>query len=178
MFQLITERLILREWKDEDFEALHELCSDPEVMKYFPKIHTEEDTWAMIGRLRERMSQDGFCFFACELKETKETIGILGASKIRFEGPIKNAVEIGWRMRRNFWNKGYSTEGAKEVARFLFDDIGLETIYAFAVPENKPSLKVMTKIGMEYEENMDFIHPDVPENAQYRKHVVYSLTKS
>ena len=87
-------------------------------------------------------------------------------------------VEIGWRLSSQAWNKGYATEAAKAVLKVGFEQFKLQEIVSFTVPENKRSMRVMTKIGMKRDLNRDFDHPKVPDNHPLKRHVLYRITKA
>ena len=92
-FRLETERLILRDWRDSDFDALHALCTCPEVMATIGPLHDEEKTHGLLGRLQERTIRDGHTFWAMERKSDGRVIGFCGVSRGPVT-PIEGLLEI------------------------------------------------------------------------------------
>jgi ribosomal-protein-alanine N-acetyltransferase len=88
-------------------------------------------------------------------------------------------VEIEWRLARRHWGHGYATEAAREALRFGFEDVGLEEIVSFTVPQNARSQRVMERIGLIRDPSGDFDHPRVDPAAhpQLVRHVFYRLSR-
>ena len=88
-------------------------------------------------------------------------------------------VEVGWRLAREHWGHGYATEAAREALRFGFDDLALDEIVSFTVPQNVRSLRVMERIGLMRDPKLDFDHPHVDAEAypELVRHVVYRLRR-
>lgn len=175
-YPLETPRLILRPWKNEDRAPFAEMGQDPEVMRFFPKLLSREESDAMVDKLQGIIDEKGWGIWALELKSTNEFIGFTGLNIPRFEAHFTPCVEIGWRLKKEFWNKGYATEAARESLRFGFEILKLEEIVAMAVKENVASTNVMVKLGMTYDPTADFDHPLVP-NENLKRHVLYRLKK-
>lgn len=176
-YPLETPRLILRPWKNEDKAPFAEMGQDPEVMRFFPKLLSREESDAMVDRLQAIIDEKGWGMWAVELKSTKEFIGFTGLNIPRFEAHFTPCVEIGWRLKKEFWNKGYATEAARESLRFGFEILKLEEIVAMASTGNTPSTNVMIKLGMTYDEAADFDHPLAPNEDINKRCVLYRLKK-
>lgn len=163
---LETERLILREFTEADAELLFELDSDPEVTR-FTKLGDRAGTpteYKVIKNeflpklLRYYEQYQGFGFWATIEKSSNEFIGwfhfrpgldsYMGA-RLYEEGDI----EIGYRLQRKAWGKGYATEGGKALIRKGFLELGVERVVASALLENKASIQVMEKVGLKFEKN-------------------------
>ncbi|TYC72397.1 GNAT family N-acetyltransferase [Stappia sp. BW2] len=179
-FLLETERLLLRPWKNEDLEPFAELCADPEVMRFFPEVLTREKSDLLVSRCREKTANDGFSMAPVEVKATREFLGFVGLNVPAYAAPLPfdPCVEIGWRLKRSAWGKGYASEAAREWLRFGFETIGLEEIVAFTIPDNLPSQKVMKRIGMTRDLEGDFLHTSLPADHPIAKHVLYRLKRS
>lgn len=177
MIPLETDRLILRKWRAGDSAPFAAMNSCPKVMEFFPKLMTHEESDQMIGRIQKQMDEIGFCYYAAELKATKEFIGFIGLARPNFQAHFTPCTEIGWRLAFAHWNKGLATEGAKRVLQYAFRELGLVEIVSFTTIKNLPSRKVMEKIGMKYDMNGDFIHPRVPEGHPIAPHVLYRLPR-
>jgi RimJ/RimL family protein N-acetyltransferase len=150
MVELRTERLLLRGWRDEDLEALVELDSDPEVMRYVGngKARTWEEAAAGFDRFRATWAELGYGLFAVELTETGGLTGWTGLAVPTFLPEVMPAVEIGWRLYRRHWGRGIATEAAREALRFGFEDAKLDRVVSICHVDNEPSRRVMEKLGM------------------------------
>lgn len=167
-----TERLILRSWKPEDLPGFAAMNKDERVMKYFPTTLTDAETEAFYNRIRQEMEEEGWGLYAVELRESGEFIGYVGLHKIGFEADFTPGIEIGWRLAADHHGKGYATEAAKAVLR-LAKTNGIETLYSFTAEINRPSERVMQKIGME--KIGSFNHPKLAEGSPLCRHVLYRI---
>ncbi|MBV8300585.1 MAG: GNAT family N-acetyltransferase [Candidatus Dormibacteraeota bacterium] len=170
--ELRTQRLLLRRWRDEDLEPFAALNSDPEVMRFFPKMLSREESDSMVMNFEYGFAQNGFGLWVVEVTSDHSFAGFVGLNVVRAPIPCAPAVEAGWRLARSHWGLGYATEAAGAALRFGFDVAGLEEIVAFAVEANTRSLAVMQRIGMRRDLSGDFDHPRVPEGP-LRRHVLY-----
>lgn len=179
-FLLQTERLILRSWIDADLDPFAEMCADPEVMRYFPDLWPRERSELLISKSMAKMDKEGFFLAPAEVRETGEFLGFVGLNSSNPDMPLPfdPSVEIGWRLKRSAWGKGYASEAARAWLRFGFETVGLEEIVSFTIPDNLPSQKVMKRIGMSRDFAGDFQHPAIPEDHHCSWHVLYRLTKS
>ena len=172
-----SNRLYFRQWKEEDKEFFFKLNSDPEVMKYFPQALSKNESDAFVEKVKFQINKRGWWFFAVEIKNTSEFIGFIGLSNTAFEAPFTPCTEIGWRFHRNFWKKGYATEGAKTVLDFAFRKIGKESIVSYTSKLNFPAIAVMKRIGMVEDPSYSFDHPKIPKGHPLRPHILYRLSK-
>lgn len=175
---LETERLILRTWENSDLDPMAAIDQDPLVCKYLLGIGNRDATAAGVQRMMKHYQEHGFSLYAVELKETGEMIGFLGLSIPSFKAHFTPAVEIGWRLASQHWNKGYATEGAKAVIDYAFNQLGLNEIVSFCLVNNQASRRVMEKIGLHRNAQDDFERSDLPEGSPLRPHVLYRLSKT
>ncbi|MGR3810259.1 GNAT family N-acetyltransferase [Jiulongibacter sp. NS-SX5] len=173
MYIFQSERLGFREWQDADLEPMYKICADEEVMRYFPSSYSKEETLKMMERFRLGFSQNGFTFYAVELLETKKLIGFIGLSKTHLFEKESPLVEIGWRLNKDYWNMGLATEGAKKCLEFAKDVLKLKQVYSLTAEVNKPSLRVMEKIGMNFLKKFD--HPRVEDGHLLKPHLLYVI---
>ena len=153
---LETDRLILRDLQESDLPALIAMNQDPEVMQYFPKPYSQEESLRLYQGIQDEVKAYGYSLLAVEEKSSQEFIGLVGLhhSDLRiFAG--KEAVEIGWRLRKEFWNRGYATEAAQACLDFAFQQAGLSEVYSFTSLLNQLSQKVMQKLSMEFVKEFD-----------------------
>jgi RimJ/RimL family protein N-acetyltransferase len=172
-----TERLILRRWREADREPFYKLNSDPRVMEYFPAALTREESNALAEKIEAHFGERGFGLCAAELKEEQRFIGFIGLAVPSFVAHFTPCVEIGWRLAGEYWGRGLATEGARRALRMAFEEMRLEEIVSFTVPENARSRRVMERIGMERDAAGDFDHPRLAEGHALRRHLLYRLKR-
>jgi RimJ/RimL family protein N-acetyltransferase len=172
---IATERLRLRPWRQSDVEPFAQLNADPEVMAHFAAILSRAQSDALADRIREDIEHRGFGFWAVEIPEMTPFAGFVGLSVPRFTAHFTPCVEIGWRLARAYWHRGYATEAAAAALHFGFERLRLPEIVAFTVPGNARSRRVMEKLGMVRNPADDFDHPLVAEGHPLRRHVLYRL---
>ncbi|MFF0746972.1 GNAT family N-acetyltransferase [Streptomyces sp. NPDC004111] len=150
MPELLTARLRLRPWRDDDLDPLTAMHADPEVMRYIGagSVRTREETAAWLTRIRADWAEQGHGLFAVELRETGELAGWVGTAVPHFLPEVLPAVEIGWRLSRPFWGRGIATEGARAALEHVFGPVGLERILSVCNVDNTGSEAVMRKLGM------------------------------
>lgn len=174
--ELKTERLLLRQWKDEDVVLFSKMNADPMVMEYYPSTLDEEQSDTMANKIKSLIAEKGWGFWAVELHNEKRFIGFVGLHEPTYELPVTPCVEIGWRLDKNYWGKGYATEAANESLKFAFEELELNEVYSFASVANEKSWRVMQRLGMK-NTHSNFEHPIIPENHPLREHVLYKITK-
>ncbi len=174
-YVVTTERLGLRNWKSSDEAPFIAMGKDPEVMKHFPKLLSEEEAIGLIRRLQNHFSKYGYCYFAVDVLETGEFIGFTGLANQIWESEYTPCVDLGWRLKRLAWGKGYATEAARASIKAAFEKFSLTEVYAFATNPNQPSIHVMEKIGMERIGTVQ--HPLIEGDTRFKHCVVYKKTK-
>ena len=173
---LETPRLTLAPWTERDLAPFAALNGDPEVMRYFPRTMSAEESDALAGRLRAMWAEHGYGLSAVRRKADDAFVGMVGIQKVL--NPVYSfapAVEVGWRLARPFWRQGYASEAAHAALAWGFDVLGLSEIVAFTTVTNLPSRAVMTHLGMSYDPASDFLHPLLPDNHPLWPHVLYRL---
>jgi RimJ/RimL family protein N-acetyltransferase len=170
-----TPRLKLRDWIDADAEPYAAINADPRVMEFFPAALTREQSDVQMAGIRAFMRDHGYGLYAAEEKATGRFIGFIGLSHPSFEAHFTPAVEIGWRLAREAWGEGYATEGARAVVAHAFGPLGLGALVSFTAEWNRPSRRVMEKIGMTHDPADDFQHPRLPTGHKLSRHVLYRL---
>ena len=173
-FRLATERLVLRDWRGEDFGALHALCIDPRVMATIGPLHDEEKTHDLLSRLMERAVRDGHTFWAMERKDGGRVIGFCGVSRGPVP-PIEGELEIGWRMAADCWGRSYAREAAQGTLGWIAANRPGEPVCAITSVGNVRSRGLMERLGMRYRPEMDFDHPKVAGKSGLKPHVTYWL---
>jgi RimJ/RimL family protein N-acetyltransferase len=175
---LETERLILRQWLDDDRPAFAMLNRDPEVMQFFTFTRTPAEADAVMDLLNDHIGRHGFGFWAMESKQTGETVGFTGLQHVNFEARFCPAVEIGWRLLRPFWGEGYATEAARVSLEYAFKRLHLDEVVSFAVESNVRSRAVMERIGMVHDPEFDFDHPSIDPAHPFARHAFYRIRRA
>ncbi|WP_062060412.1 GNAT family N-acetyltransferase [Aquimarina longa] len=166
-----SERLGFRNWVLDDLESLTEINNDDDVMEFFPSKLSKKDTKEFIIRMQNMFDKKGFCYFAVDLLESTDFIGFIGICEQTYLEELGAFIDIGWRLQKNSWGKGYATEGAKACVEFGFKHIGITEIYAVAPQINKKSEAVMKKIGLQYIKT--FEHPKLLNNQRLKHCLLY-----
>lgn len=168
---LKSEHLGFRNWINSDHEPYSEMCADPEVMHFFLATRTAAQSTEQIKRFQEHIDEYGFGFFAIDELKTGSFVGFIGMQHCDMAIDFCPCVEIGWRLRKEFWRRGYATEGARYILDHSKIKFSLNEIYSFTATENTPSIGVMKKIGMQ--KVSTFLHPSVPIDHSLCEHVLY-----
>jgi RimJ/RimL family protein N-acetyltransferase len=176
--RLITERLILRRWRDEDREPFARMNADAAVMRFMPSLLTREESDAVADRIEEHFRRHGFGPYALELRSNRTFIGYTGLHVPTFTAEFTPCIEIAWRLDCAHWNRGLATEAARAVVDHAFGQLAIQELVAFTVPANLASRRVMEKLGMTHDRSDEFEHPKLPEGHPLRRHVLYRLQKS
>jgi RimJ/RimL family protein N-acetyltransferase len=173
-----TERLLLRQWTEADREPFAALNADPAVMEHFPALMTRADSDGLIDRLAADLDRRGFGLWALEVLDTGRFIGFTGLSVPSFDAHFTPAVEIGWRLSKDAWGNGYATEAARASLAYAFGPAGLAEVVSFTATTNKPSQRVMERIGMTHDEADDFDHPRLERGHRLERHVLYRINRA
>jgi len=170
-----SERLGFRNWLGSDIAIMAEINADPDVMKFFPGTQSLEQTEAFIERMQLQMSKKGYCYFAVDKLMDGEFIGFVGLSEQTFEASFTPCIDIGWRLSKMEWNKGYATEGAKRCLDYAFNQLEIQKVNAMAPKINLRSIQVMEKIGMK--KPTGFVHPLLVDDERLKECVLYEIAK-
>ena len=155
---LETDRLILRMFRESDFEAYARLCADPEVMRFlggktFDRIEAWRNMASIIGHWHLR----GYGHWAVEEKASGKLAGRIG-----FLNPEGwPGFELGWTLAREFWGRGYATEGAQSALKYGFYELNREHIISLIHPENKASIRVAERLGERLEGKTELLGTEV-----------------
>lgn len=175
--ELETARLLLRHWRESDREPFAAMNADPAVMEFFPALQSRAASDASIDAWQTQLEGRGWSNWAVELRSTRQFIGFVGLSVPRRSLPFSPCVEVGWRLARAYWGRGYATEAARAALRVGFERLALHEIVSFTSVLNVRSRAVMERIGMR-DTHEDFEHPAVPERSPLRAHCLYRITRA
>ena len=149
---LETERLLLRRFTESDDGNLHDLHGDPEVMRFInggrpvPRDVIRNETLPRFLRAYERF--EGFGVWAAIERSTGEFVGWFEFYPRK--DAVPEEVELGYRLRRSAWGKGYATEGSRALIRKGFTELGVQRVVAETMTVNVASRRVMEKAGLKY----------------------------
>lgn len=177
MLYLKSRRVLLRQYRDEDFDRLIELSRDPEVMRYLtngePATREDVEKGVANTRLYKKKYGGKLGVFTAELLEDGEFMGWFLLRPSKAELDHTKELELGYRLKKKFWRKGYATEVSLRLLRKAFDELGADVVFAQTLAANLPSRRVMEKIGMRFEK--EFLDPDYPREGSA---VLYRLHRS
>ncbi len=172
-----TQRLILRQWRMGDREPFAALNADAQVMEHFPALKTREESDAAVDRQVALIAACGAGFMALERKADGAFLGFVGVKPTSPDLGFGGAPEIGWRLARNAWGRGYASEAARAALACAFRR-GAARVVSFTATTNLRSQAVMARIGLRPTPELDFDHPELPPGHRLERHVVYALDRA
>src|SRR5436190_18212 len=159
--ELRTPRLLLRRWRDTDRPPFAALNADPLVMEHFPAPLRPEESDDLVDRIEAGFEERGWGLWAVEVPGTTAFAGFVGLNPATFDAPFTPAVEVGWRLAREHWGRGYATEGARAALALVAaaggavqgsigfgQNLVLVPIVALVVPEAVPGALVALGIPL------------------------------
>jgi RimJ/RimL family protein N-acetyltransferase len=171
--QLRTDRVVLRRWRAADLDPFSRINADADVMEFFPRPLARHESAALIARFETGFVQRGYGLWALEIPGRASLAGFVGLQPVEATMPFAPAVEIGWRLGRAHWGKGFATEAAREAMRFAFEQIELPSLVSFTAFANERSRHVMERVGMTRRAAEDFDNPQLPDGHPLARHVLY-----
>jgi RimJ/RimL family protein N-acetyltransferase len=141
---LRTDRLVVREFLDDDAAALVRAFSDPEVI-WWHRPFGPDEARAWVARARDGYARSGMGLYAVVLGDDGRLIGDCGLVPRTIGG--EDLFEIGWHLERSVWGRGYATEAARAVLAHA-EDLGVRRVCSLIVPDNLRSRRVAEKLGM------------------------------
>lgn len=168
-----TERLVLREWEDEDEVRFYEVMNRPEVMRHLGGVQLPDEWRAAYTRVRGFQRDFGHTFWIIEDRESGKILGFCGIKRVNSPGAgaLTGMHEIGWRLRPEAWGKGIAKEAAIASFDLAFGRFEAPHVLALTVRDNEPSQGLMKRLGMVRREELDFIDtrfgPDLNPSIVY-----------
>jgi RimJ/RimL family protein N-acetyltransferase len=173
---LETDRLRLRRFTEDDVDNLFDLNSDSEVMRYInggkptPREQIRDEIIPFHLGVYQR--SDRFGTWAAEARCGGDFLGWFHFRLVEDQG-----IDLGYRLRRAAWNKGYATEGSRALIRKGFADLGVQRVFAHTMAVNTASRRVLEKSGLALVRTFPYEGPDVIEGCEHGE-VEYALTKA
>ena len=122
--------------------------ADPLVMEHFPRVLSRDESDALADRIEAHFERHGFGLWATEVRGSAPFAGFVGLAVPSFEAPFTPCVEVGWRLSREHWGRGYATELARALVRKAFTELGAVCLVASVMIANQGSIRVLEKAGL------------------------------
>jgi RimJ/RimL family protein N-acetyltransferase len=147
---IVTRRLVLRPWREDDLDPYAQIFGDPEVTRYLGEGAplTRAQSEERIAYLVSHWQEHGFGHWATEERATGSLIGRIGLLHHPDWPEDPDNVEVGWTLARAFWGRGLATEGALASLRYGFETLDVDRIISITSPTNRASRRVMEKAGL------------------------------
>ncbi|UIP07341.1 GNAT family N-acetyltransferase [Erythrobacter sp. SDW2] len=174
-FRHETERLVLRDWQDEDWPQFWQGTNTPEVMRWLGGVCDDAKRDAAQERLLSYQRDHGHTFWCVERKADGAVLGFCGLKRSNQAGGPMGMMEVGWRLRQDAWGQGYAKEAAAASLGLAFDHFGAEEVIAMTVDGNAPSWGLMLRLGMRRRKDLDFANDDFDPGSGVI--IVYSIDR-
>ncbi len=175
-FRVETERLILRDWRAEDWPEFFRVTNTPAVMQWLGGVLDSAGKASQRARVEASHAANGFRFWAVERKGDAALLGFCGLKRADAPGStVTGEVEAGWRFREDAWGRGYAKEAAIATLDAAFDGFGAEQVVALTVDGNTGSWGLMERLGMQRRAELDYDDPRYEH--PWRRSIVYSITR-
>lgn len=172
-----TERLLLRNWREEDIPVFERHTNTENVMRWLGGVRSYEFIEEVLRtRLMRWQEERGFTFWAVERKEDGALLGFCGLKIADGAGSsVLGEMEIGWRLREDAWGRGYAREAAASLDHG-FDALASERIVALTVAGNAASWGLMKRLGMRRREDLDYVDAHWP--PEMNPVIVYEIERA
>ena len=174
---IATERLILRPWEDRDRAPYHAIKSDPRVMATLGPLQSRAESDATLDRLRARLDEWGYSFWAMERRADGVLLGYCGLVHPPAGTPVAGELEIGWGLGVQHWGQGYAREAAAATLDWAWANTARDRVVAITTPGNVASWGLMERLGMSRLVDGDFQHPALAEGDPLRAHLSYAIDR-
>ena len=148
-----TERLILRDMTEDDFDSFRVILTDAETMQYYPRPYDDAGVRRWLDWTFDNYRKHGFGLWAVTLKDTGEFVGDCGITMQPIHGEW--LPEIGYHINKKHWRRGYASEAAAACIRVAFEEFGFPAVYSYMKADNEPSWRTAMKNGMTFVEEYD-----------------------
>lgn len=175
-FRHETDRLILRDWREEDWPLFWEGTNTPGVMRWLGGVCDGAKRDAAQQRLLSYEREHGHTFWCVERSGDGAILGFCGLKRSNQAGGPLGMMEVGWRLREDAWGRGYAKEAATASLDLAFDRFDAEEVIAMTVQRNTASWGLMQRLGMRRRDDLDF------DNAEFDKEdpviIIYSADRA
>jgi RimJ/RimL family protein N-acetyltransferase len=152
-----TERLLLVRWNDDYSDDFAALCADAEAMRFISRGRplSREDVDVILGRTRAMWEECGFGPWAAIEKQTGRWVGRVGLNLLT-DWPGDDKWEVGFEFAREFWGRGFATEGARRAVRFGWEQTPLDRIISVTRSDHLASRRVMENCGLTFQAEVPY----------------------
>ena len=149
MSELETDRLLLRQFRESDLDALARMSTDPDVMRYIGegKAQSRDEVWRGIAQHLGHWALRGYGNWAAVEKTTGEVVGRIGL----WNPEGWPGLEVGWLLARPHWGRGLATEGGRAARDWGFATLGVDRLISVIHPDNTASIRVAERLGETFE---------------------------
>lgn len=166
-----TERLLLRKIQQNDYKEMKSILQDEDLMLLgWGKTYSDAEVQIWIDKITKQYEDFGYSYYMTIEKSTNSVVGIMGILPVTIKEV--NYIEVAYILKKEYWNKGYATEGMKACVDYIFNILNADKYIAQVIPENINSIKVSEKLGMKVIDNYIREH-----NGKDVFHLIYALTK-
>jgi RimJ/RimL family protein N-acetyltransferase len=167
------EQVFLRQWRDADLAPYAAMNRDPRVMRFFPAPLSHEQSEAPLRRQRALIEQRGWGLWAVDVDG--EFAGFTGLAVPAFAARFLPCVEVGWRLRHDYWGRGIAFRAARAAVAHAFDVLRLPEVVSFTAAINLRSRRLMERLQFAHDRTGDFLHPAIAAGHELCPHVLYRL---
>ena len=175
-FRHETERLVLRDWREEDWPEFWSATNTPAVMQWLGGVLNEAGMAGARARLESYRRDHGHTFWALERKSDGAILGFCGLKRCNQRGGPIGMMEVGWRLREDAWGHGYAKEAARASLDLAFERFAADEVIALTVASNTPRWGLMIRLGMRRREDLDFDNDEFDPEAGTI--IVYSISQA
>ncbi len=159
---LETERLVLRQLRESDFDAFAAHYADEDMARYIGGRSNPEQAWRRMAMLLGHWSLRGFGYWGVDEKASGKFVGSVGL----WRSPGWPELELGYWLTRAAHGKGYATEAARRAREYAYEVLKAETLVSYIHPENEASKRVAERLGAQYERTIELL--DFGPHCVYR----------
>ena len=160
-----TERLILRQVQESDFDSFRDFFADEKTAHFIGGIRNEEEAWRTMAFYLGHWQLKGYGYMVIEEKSSGDFVGCCGL----WNSPTWPEMEMGYWMQADKQGQGYATEAAERIKQFAFEEIGANTLVSYIDKENIASIKVAKRLGGVYDKTIEL--------STFGPHHVYRYNK-
>lgn len=175
-FRLETDRLVLRDWREADWEPFFTGTNTAEGMAWLGGVMDADRMAWQRARLEGYARDHGHTFWVIERRTDGAVLGMCGLKRANQPGGPQGDFEIGWRLVRDAWGQGYAHEAALATLDHAFTALGAPHVLALTVPGNVASWRLMERLGMERKPDLDFGSADF--DPALGRIIVYRLDRA
>ncbi len=176
-FRILTDRLILREWRTDDAVAVRAIGRDERVMAHMGPLMTEQDAQALVAGQMVNQRLFGHCFWAAECRSDGAIVGVCGLNPGPADTPLAGALEIAGWLAFEAWGKSYACEAASACLDWAWRQPGVAVVAAMTARANDRSQRLMARLGMSRATGDDYDLPSLGASDPLRRQIVYRIAR-